>query len=189
MGAVHTHLGRLDEARTDLEAALALNGQDGTRTLEAWCLHHLAQVEFAAGRLDEAEDLARQAQLLAGELGDELTVAGAQLVRGEVATQRGDFPAAEAACQQALEVNCRMGHAAGQLRVLAALSRLALAQEDAARACALAERALAVEGTSNLLLERAPLLAVYGQALCVLDDPRSEAIQAEAAELYRKMKK
>lgn len=188
LGAVSIHMGRLEDARVHLHAALVLNSHDGTRTLEAWCLHHLAQMEFAAGHLDEAENLAQQAQFLAEELGDELTVAAAQLVYGEVATQRKDFAAAEAACRQALEVNRRMGHGAGQMRALAAWSRLALAQGDPAQACVLAEQALALEGTDDLLLERAPLLAVYGQGLTALGDPRSKAVQAEATALHCKMR-
>ncbi len=96
-------LGRLPEARSEAERALALADQGGDSALAAHALNQLGRVAYREGDLGAARDHYEQALALHRRLGDELRVARVRVNLGLLHKNRCEWETATAYFEGALE--------------------------------------------------------------------------------------
>ncbi len=102
-------LGRLDDARVDSSAALALADASGDHDLAARALHHLGRIAYREGDLHEARDFYEQALGLYRRLGDDWRSARARSDLGLILKNLCEWDAAVACLRTALDVFRRLG--------------------------------------------------------------------------------
>ena len=117
-------LGRVDEARSDAEAAVALGRMVVNRECVAYALRALAQANEAAGNLERAETALNQALEMAGDMPIVSATCLARLA--SVLSAGGDFHAAEVYATRALREGVAFGRYEGRL----VLAEVALARGD-----------------------------------------------------------
>lgn len=144
-----------DRARSRgvLEQLLAAARAVGDTEGEGVLLQRLAQLEFALGNAQAADELFRQAGETAAAAGDAVGAARALQGRGDVANLRGRFEEALVAFAEAGDALLRAGEATGALtcRLGTAQALLALGRPDEA-AEAVRELAAADEARENVAL-------------------------------------
>jgi len=86
--------GRIAEARTYLDQALAIDRAVGNRNAEGSVLGILGELAAMEGRFDEAREMLRQGESLLREVGDKLGLANLLCDRGRAEVAAGDFGAA-----------------------------------------------------------------------------------------------
>lgn len=123
--------------------AVALAERAQIKVLLGRCHGWLGAVLLAAGELDEALVMAQRGQAIAHEYGFTLEGAICARIVAEIHTARGEWNEAEAALRAAFPPLEELEALPEQARAEAALSRLAAAQDDGARAVAAARRAAA----------------------------------------------
>ena len=137
--------GRFSEARTALEAALALSGAAAPTPVRARALLALAQHarwrqgDYAGGRAAAEESLA-----VARALGDRAGMATALQELGREAVHHGDFAAAPAPLEESLALLRELADPSGVALSLSFLGQLASFQGDAAAAEACLTESLAL---------------------------------------------
>jgi len=118
LGFVHSRLGDAAAETAAFEHALELRRRlDGDRT-PAFALFNLAAAYQKLGRLEEAEDLYRQALAAFQAEGSERGAASAWNGLGSLLSRRGDLAPARAAFERALELSRGLGDRRLQAQVL-----------------------------------------------------------------------
>lgn len=107
-GSVYSDVGRHDEARFTLEAAVARAGACGEDRQFAYAQAMLGRVHLLAGDLDRAVAALDAAIAMAGR-GWTAFLPWPQSLRAEVDLQRGEIAAAEAAFDGAFALGCQFG--------------------------------------------------------------------------------
>ncbi|MEZ4833809.1 MAG: tetratricopeptide repeat protein [Caldilineaceae bacterium] len=187
MGSILFHLGRLDEARTSLDKALQLN-REGTLTMDTWASFHMAEVTLGQGELDEARRWIEQSFTLAQSMDDEMGVADAELLWGQLELRLGQGEAAKQRFERVLSIKRKHGHAQGEVSAQVALSSVALTAGDTPGALSYVEAALSVPDTAHLLLPRAPAVTQHGRVLAAAGKvAAAETAFAEALAMRRQM--
>ena len=133
IATVHLTEERYDEARTELQQALATAREIGNRIEAAAALAYLGQVRRLQGRPEEAEAALKEALDLAGSV-PARPRALASFQMGELRRARGDLAGALAAYREAHAVLREMGDAPGQAAILISIGRIQAALGDAGAA-------------------------------------------------------
>jgi predicted ATPase/DNA-binding SARP family transcriptional activator len=132
---------RDDDVRERLAEALAVAGRCGDAHVIGLALGLIAQVEAAAGELEQATALARESLALQESIGyTEGTIAALHQL-AELLTEAGDHEAAHDALVRSLRLAWKIQHAAAICEALEALGDLALVADDESRARTLLEAA------------------------------------------------
>lgn len=100
LAAAHAGLGDLEQARAGLEKVVATNADFGYWL--AWTTAQLADVERVAGDAERADQRAREALEIAVHIESLTLAAWSQEVLGRLASERGEWSAAEALLHEAL---------------------------------------------------------------------------------------
>ena len=154
--SVKAHLGELEAARAEGEAALTAAREAGERLHELNVLHVLAFVETSAGRMEAAHETYEEARLLAAELGARYSsVLRASLYEAEAAASAGRIERAQVALK-AFDDNAMADLPGWMIGIeLRARGAVETANDDLAGARATLERAAAAAGVDQAPLEDA----------------------------------
>lgn len=128
------HIGRLEEARSDLRDALAALESISDPTRRSVVLGYLAISHFYAGEYQQAVNLAEESRRLAEQSDDRDGVAFALTFLGSCYKALGRYPQAEQAFQEALALSRVLGNDVGAGMLLNNLGNLAQVQGDYAAA-------------------------------------------------------
>lgn len=118
---------RLQEAVVEAEAS-------GNESVVAWASGNLASVALYAGDLELGRSLAARSESLHTTRGDQIGLAGAAGLRGDIARAAGDWPAAQAAYTKGLADSARFGNPNRQLNLRHGLAQVAMDEGDVPRA-------------------------------------------------------
>ncbi|MEU6763878.1 BTAD domain-containing putative transcriptional regulator [Streptomyces sp. NPDC046853] len=146
----------------------------------------LGAVQLLSGRLEEADEQARRALLLAAETGDPLPRCWAINDRGIIAMHENRHKDAERYLRQAVDTFHVLGNRTGEADALGNLSRVHLAMGRSASAIVLAQRSLAIHDGLGLTVRGAH--ARYALGLAFTRSGRHEEATAElrlALEVFR----
>lgn len=127
-------LGRLDDARSDLERALAISRQCGDRQMESALLLALSNAKGREGEWEEAVALADRSLALARELGLAEGQADALLAAGFFSFERGDWEGAIARLKSALVIATQNDIPLQRARILGNMAIMYNARGQARRA-------------------------------------------------------
>ena len=190
LAAVRMWRGELDAARPLFEGIYEEATAAGDEGSLAWTADNLANVEFLAGRWDDALEWARRGDELAAQTGQRGQQAYARAVEALVLAHRGDATAARAAADEALDLS---GDeiAVGWMYARWALGVLELSFDDAAAAhrllepaCAHVERERIGEpGTMRFLFDDVEALLALGETAAA--ERRLAYVEAHAQRLGR----
>jgi len=114
LAGAYTHLGRLDDAHTQLSHALDLATQTGDQTMQAHTHYNLGYLWERRGNYVHALDHTRQALDLYQTIGYQHGQANALNAVGWCHAQLGDYQQALTTCQQALTLHQDLGDRVGQ---------------------------------------------------------------------------
>lgn len=129
LGATYFVLKDYQAARSSYLAALSLYRESGNHQAEAEVLADLSLLDGALGRLEEGREHARAAIALSEQAGDKTNLANALYYLGRIELADRDFPAAEAALTQALDLRQEAAPNPGRLaEIQAELALLAFEQ-------------------------------------------------------------
>lgn len=142
LGWAEQLLGRLDEAATWYESALASAEQAGDARDVCHVLNNYSTLHKVKGRLDEALALSERSLQLATELGDRAQIGIALGNVAVVAADRGRFEDARAAYREAIDIAVEIGDARQEGIRVGNLATLLAMKGDLDGALPLFERAL-----------------------------------------------
>lgn len=137
----------LADYRHSYEAAMRsaqISDQQGARWLAARARWRAAHSLWRQGTLDEAEEVAQQAESTLGELGDRAGRADALNLLANIHEHRGELAEAKTLYEAALAEHRELGNRAGETKVLNNLAYLMFRLQDEAAAELLYDEALTV---------------------------------------------
>jgi tetratricopeptide (TPR) repeat protein len=184
IGLTHQMQGRLEPARREFEASLALARAARDDETAAQDLRHLAYLASVAG--DRARALALHGQALELQLrcGNQPGAATARLAIAQLHLEAGEDDAARRQLEPAYQIARRLALGYPQIEAAVALAGIQVRAGRAAAARPLAERAVLLarsrrddEGAARALLAAAQVSAALGQP----DRARAELAEARAA--------
>ncbi len=180
LGEVHAH-GRMDEARAEFEAALALAREAADAALECECCNGLGSLELNLGRLDEARIHYDAALHTARHAQDRRWEGGSLGNLGALFTVQGRLAEAEDCYRQALAITRELGDRQWEGNSLGNLGLLQHMQgRDEEAAAALAEALCAARSLGHVRLE-CIVLCNLGIVVQALRDPQAASGHFEAA--------
>jgi DNA-binding SARP family transcriptional activator/tetratricopeptide (TPR) repeat protein len=163
LGTVEAAQGRLRQAATHLEQALALCSKDGDRIGEARALGTLGMTDYCQGRYQQSAECHRQALAICLEIGDHAGEARELHHLGVVDLRQGHYEQAAAHLQRSLALfRGDVGISSGEAFVLGALGELKLRQGRYAEAADHLRRSLALGRQTGSRLCQAQALAWLG---------------------------
>ncbi len=133
LGGLHTHRGRLLEAREAFAAALLTGRASNNRLDEGRFLHNLAHAELELGRLPQAEETLRKAVALRRETSDQRGLVLSLETLATTLIVRGSLAEAETLLVEAETVGRSVGVPRHLAFVLQARARLAALEDDRER--------------------------------------------------------
>jgi tetratricopeptide (TPR) repeat protein len=128
LGAAEAAQGRLRQAASHLEQALALCREDGDRIGEARALGHLGLADYCQGRYQQSAGCHRNALAIYLEVGDPAGEARERHALGAVDLRQGRYEQAAAGLRRSLALFRDLGARSGEAFVLGDLGELELRQ-------------------------------------------------------------
>jgi predicted ATPase/DNA-binding SARP family transcriptional activator len=128
------HIGQIDTARSDLEAALDQLRHVDDPDRRSTILGYLAITHYYAGDYGRATELAEESLRIAESIGSRLGIAAAVNFLGSCAKAQGDYDTARACFERAVDVYRAVEDSLGEAMVLNNLGNLAQARGDYASA-------------------------------------------------------
>ncbi len=174
------NLGDVEAAERDCRAVLAL---DPTPALRAPARCYLAASLVAQGRVEEAQQPARQALAGSVECTDLETQAVTLSVLAIIAAMTGEFDTERTRYRERLEVVRRMGDRARIADTLNTLAEIALDEPDVAAAADHAAEALRLAGARRPIERRDALITAARAAVLARNGARAVELLTEALEL------
>lgn len=177
-GAISALLGDYAEARTSLDASLAVSRKIGHRYAEGQGLLYLGMLSLQLGDLEQACEQSQCAEQIAGQIGDAATQATALLNLGHAQAAQERYTVAAGTYHRALELLKDAGEPALSAEAQAGLAELTLAEGDLPRAVGLVEEVLPSLENEALTQTGEPFriyLACY-HVLQAAGDPRARQV-------------
>ncbi|MFE2281386.1 BTAD domain-containing putative transcriptional regulator [Streptomyces sp. NPDC059454] len=146
----------------------------------------LTNVHLVAGRYEEADEEARQAELLANAAEDPTPLFWASNDRGIIGLNQGRYQDAEQHLLRAIEVSRDDENLAGEASALCNLSRVHLAMGRTSLAITLAQQGIGVYGRLGTTVRLANAKYALGLALTEAERPRDSLRElTEALDMFR----
>jgi DNA-binding SARP family transcriptional activator/tetratricopeptide (TPR) repeat protein len=162
LGAADAAQGRLRQATTHLDQALAICRQDGDRIGEARALGYLGNAEFCQGRYQQSAGYHRNALAIYLEIGDHAGEARALHGIGVVDLRQGRYEQAAGHLRRSLALFRSAGLRSGEAYVLANLGELELRQGRYGQAAGQLRQSLRLGREIGSRLGQAQTLACLG---------------------------
>lgn len=150
LGAIEAELGKVDEAREHLEAAVRLARETGVPDRLSLELALLGYLAYHQGYLSEAETLLEEARAVAESVDAKRLLAYALLGLGLVAAARDQLDEASTALERALRLSFELGYLYCTLLGLTALAMVALASGELERAAHLKGAEARLRGQTDI---------------------------------------
>jgi predicted ATPase len=179
--------GEYEEARRQLEQAVALAQKCGARDVEAESLAGMGWVFWSTGNYGVTHaTYFEQAGEIYRETGDRRGEARAHHRRGILYVGAGDLPRARTHYERSLDINHEMGNRPGEAVTLGALAWVYRGEDDYAGASACHERALAIQRELGAPLAAAMGQATFAETLAAQGQyARGEALCRQALRVFR----
>lgn len=186
LGEIYLLMGRLDEARTQLEAACSAERASGKVFGAANAFSALAWLELECGHYELAEERLAEALELAGGDANRRDTAQSMIIRAQLRLAIGDLDGATADAQEAVRLTSDAGSAYETASALIVLAGCQCSLGLPAEARRLADRAAGLARERDFRLQLGRALFVGARAAHQLGDDQSARRSAERAlELHR----
>ncbi len=124
-------LGRSNDARTDLQRALAISKESADTALQqAAVLHQLGDLEGRAGRYDDARSYLDRSLSLRQKMGERNGVADCLRSLGQTSFEEGQHALARRSLEEAIHIYASLGNVQARAAALGHLGDVALAERD-----------------------------------------------------------
>ncbi|MEZ4647348.1 MAG: protein kinase [Candidatus Eisenbacteria bacterium] len=180
------HLGHLETARTEYEAALELYRSVGDQRAVAGQLNGLADIVSQSGDFSRAEAMWEECLRIGREQGLHQGVAATLVNLADLAANRGDWPMAWARMEEGLVLARRIGHRRATAAALASISSYHVLHSNFVDAAATVAEGLSITGEIGLnILETHLVGTVSLMARADGDDDLAAYLAAGAAEMRK----
>lgn len=181
LGEIYLLMGRLDDARAQLEWACSAERASGKVLGAANTFCALAWLELECGHYDQAEERLAEASELTGGAASRRDAAQTMIIRAQLKLALGDLDAAAAAAQEAVQLTGDAGSAYETASALIVQAGCQCSLGLPAEARALADRAADLAREQDFRLQLGRALFVAARADHQLGDDESARRSAEQA--------